>query len=369
MRFKLGLILIVQAALVVLLAIAVGGKWIPLGIPGEWEWLRVPHAPTWLGVVLAGLAVAAYAGMVALGMRSLLATRSPRSETTWLAGLLIAAAGIQVMIPLGAPEGYDLAKWAAVNYLPSSTGYFKIARQHAADDPWRFLAEYPQWIMSQDSLHIGTHPPGLIVVQCVLLRVMDQNPGLVDFLFAWMPSTVETAFRVFTDSDPQPLTRAERAALYATAILTLIACAGTVVPLYMLARVALPAPAAWAASALWPLASAPNLFQPSADTAYPLLSTSALALACWAARFQGESTRPSFAAIASTVLSGSLMAIGMVCTLAFLPVGLIVALAIALNASLSWKARTGLILATGLGFLAIVLTACAIAGVNPLVIA
>ncbi len=106
-----------------------------------------------------------------------LARTSRRFETAWLIGLLIAAAGVQVMIPMGAPEGYDLAKWAAVNYVSGSTGYFQIARQQAVRDPWRFLAEYPEWIRSQDSLHIGTHPPGLIVAQCVLLHIDGATPG------------------------------------------------------------------------------------------------------------------------------------------------------------------------------------------------
>ena len=99
-----------------------------------------------------------------------------------------------------------------------------------------------------------------------------------------MPTAVDQGFRVFTNHDPQPLTPADKAALYATALLTLFACCLTVVPLYLLARAALPAPAAWAAAALWPLAPAANLFQPVADTAYPLLSTSALAMAAWSAQ-------------------------------------------------------------------------------------
>ena len=61
------------------------------------------------------------------------------------------------------------ARWAAANYLPGSAGYFKVARQQAVRDPWKFLADYPQWIRDQDSLHIGTHPPGLIAAQCVLI--------------------------------------------------------------------------------------------------------------------------------------------------------------------------------------------------------
>src|SRR5262249_48693778 len=155
---------------------------------------------------------------------------------------------------------YDLSKWAAVNYLPGSAGYFKVARQQAIRDPWKFMAEYPEWIRSQDSLHIGTHPPGLIAVQCLLMGAMDRSPRLTAYLLDHMPTPVEMGFRVFGANDPQPLTRSDRATLYATALLTLVACGSTVVPLYLLARVSLSAQAAWAAATLWPLAPAANLF-------------------------------------------------------------------------------------------------------------
>jgi len=49
--------------------------------------------------------------------------------------------------------------------------------------------------------------------------------------------------------------------------------------------------------------------------------------------------------------------------------GLIVAVAILAHSSMSWKARIGLIAATGLGFMAILIPTCVISRVNPLVIA
>src|SRR5262249_34113609 len=150
------------------------------------------------------------------------------------------------------------------------------AREKAASDPWKFLAEYPDWIRTQDVLHIGTHPPGLIVAQCLLLRTMEQNPRLTGALLDHMPPSVDAGFQVFADPKSKPLSRPERATLYATALVTLLACAGAVVPLYLLARTVLPASASWATAALWPLAPSVNLFQPVADTAYPLLATSAL---------------------------------------------------------------------------------------------
>lgn len=216
MRLWTWLILIVECTLVIVVAIAVGAGLMPLGVPGEWEWLRVDVPPPFDGMALALLAVGLYAGFVALGLKLIAARSSRRTEVAWLIGLWVAALGVQVVVPMGAAEGYDLSKWAAVNYLPGSAGYFKVARQQAMRDPWKFLAEYPEWIKGQDSLHIGTHPPGLIALQCFMIGVMDRNPGLTGLLLEHMPSNVDMGFRIFGAKDPQPLSRADRAALYAT---------------------------------------------------------------------------------------------------------------------------------------------------------
>ena len=123
--------------------------------------------------------------------------------------------------------------------------------------------------------------------------------------------------------DRRPIPRADRAALYLASLITLLACAGTVVPLYLLGRSALPAPAAWAAAVLWPLVPAANLFQPDADAAYPFLSTSALALAAWAR--VDPRARDSLCRRFLAIACGMVLAFGTFFTLAFLPVGLIVA--------------------------------------------
>jgi hypothetical protein len=367
-NIRLLLVVLVQASLAGLLAILVGAKVIPLGVPGEWEWLRVRAYPTWDALLLAGAGVVVYAGFVALGSGALAAKRSRLYESMWLSGLLLAAVGVQFVVPTGAASGYDLSKWAGVNYLPGSAGYFQIARKQAARDPWRFLADYPRWIRSQDVFHIGTHPPGLIVTQCVLLGIMERSPALTGFLVAHMPRSVEAGFRVFASQDRDPLSPAERAALYATALLTLLACAGTVVPLYVLARAGLPAPIAWAAAALWPLAPAANLFQPVADTAYPVISTSALALAAWAARFGKGADRPAYTGLILAAASGAMLGLGMAFTLAFLPVGVIVAILVSFNSSIAWRRRGALILATGAGFLVVLLGGWAATGADPFVI-
>ncbi len=369
-KLQVPAILLLAALLIVVVTAALAFRLLPTGVPGEWEWNRLADWATlqWDGLAIAALGVAAYSAFAALGFRALSVKRSHMFELASLIGLFFASLCIQVIIPMGAPSGYDLAKWASVNYLPGSSGYFQIARQNAAPNPWKFLADYPDWIRTQDVFHIGTHPPGLIVAQCLLLRAMDQNPGMRNALLDHMPPSVAAAFRVFGNPAPKPLTRAEQAALYATALLTLLACAGTVVPLYWLARAALPAHASWAAAALWPVAPCANLFQPVADTAYPLLSTTALALAVWSVR-SAQSQRPLVSArLLLAFASGIVMAFGMSFTLAFLPVGLIVALAVIGNTSAPLKMRALLILAIGAGFSAVLAGGWLLSGANPFVI-
>src|SRR5262249_22781611 len=147
------------------------------------------------------------------------------------------------------------------------------------------------------------------------------------------------------------LTRADKAVVYATALLTLLASAGTVVPIYLLARAALPAPVAWTAAAFWPPAPAINLFQPLPDTTFPLLSAWAWVLASWAARLQRGIDRPRAVVVLPAMTTGVVMAFGMAFTLAFLPVGLIVAFIVVSDRALSWPMRSKLLIVTGLGFL------------------
>ena len=69
--------------------------------------------------------------------------------------------------------------------------------------------------------------------------------------------------------DRRPLRRSERAALYATALLTLSPARGRSSRSTCWRGPRCRPPSAWAAAALWPLAPAANLFQPVADTTYP----------------------------------------------------------------------------------------------------
>jgi hypothetical protein len=130
----------------------------------------------------------------------------------------------------------------------------------------------------------------------------------------------------------------------------------------------MPAPWAWAAASLWALAPAANLFQPDADTTYPLLSTMAWSLAAWAARIGRGTGRLPMASLGLAAASGLVMAFGIMFTLAFLPVGFIAALIIGTDRSVGLPARLTLIAAAGVGFLASVAAAWLATGANPFVV-
>ncbi|AMV39033.1 hypothetical protein [Planctomyces sp. SH-PL62] len=366
MKRKIGPTLAASAILVAgLIAVVYSGK-VPLGVPGEWEWLRVKAPPPILGLLIAFVGVAAYGGYAALGYRALgVPSRRGFRETSWVAGLLASAVTLQVLIPMGAADEYDLTKWAYVHYFHGSTGYYHVAKEQAAADPWKFLADYPAWIQGQDSLHIGTHPPGLIAMHCFLIGAMERRRAAADFLNAAMPPPVTVAFRQLEAIERKPLPRADRAAIYLASLITLLACAGTVAPLYLLARESLPPQLAWASASLWPLAPALNLFQPGADAAYPLLSATALAAAAWASRIRGTPGLGTWASPGMAMASGAVMAFGMVFTLAFLPIGLIVALVVLATRSISWPRRLGTIAWIGVGFAGVVAAGWLATGADP----
>jgi methylthioxylose transferase len=353
------LILAVSTAMVVSLVVAIRSGAMPLGVRGEWEWLRLPVAPAAIDVILAALGVAAYALFVGIVMKALMTRPTALIEAFAVIALLAASVVVQAVAHSGAPSGYGLAKWVVALYQKGSSGYFTVAKSEVRE-PWEFFADYPVWIKKQDALHLGTHPPGLIVTESILLRALERSPRSVRFILDHVPESVALAFRVFGEDNP--MSPADRATLALTGFLTWLACAATVVPLYLLARMSLPPHSAWSAAALWPLVPAAILFQPAADTAFPLVSTSVLALAAAVGQ-----VRPVGRVLAA-VLTGTLLGIGMQFSLVFLPVGLTVALVIVFDQGRSRRDKLVLISLTGLGFLGVTACVWVVTKANPFVI-
>jgi methylthioxylose transferase len=349
------LTLAVQAALVAGLAVALWADKMPLGVPGEWVWSTtavLPDAtPSAPGIATALMGVAIYAAFAALGRRALAGGAGRSAEGAWLAGLLAGAVAVQSAVIVGAPTGLDFSRWAALADRGSS-GYYTLAAR--IGDPWAFWADYPRWIRKQDALHIGTHPPGLFLASYASRRAMTEWPGAARVVDGVLPESARRGFRILTDGQP----RVDRAAMGLIAVGTLLACCGTVVPLYLLVRLDRPAEEAWSAAALWPVVPTAALFHPIADTAFPLLSTGALACAAWAAR-----GRPALA-----LGAGLLLGVGMFFTLAYLPVGLIVALVVLTAPRASWGDKVSALVVTGIGFLAVTLASWAVSGADPFAI-
>jgi hypothetical protein len=348
-----------EAVLVAALAVALRSGRMPLGVPGQWEWQRVKIGPSALSFLMGLAAVAVYSAFAAAGYRALAAKEGVRGVKAWLLGLVFASVGVQGVVQEAAPVGYGLSKWIFALHSPGSSGYYTVAKTQMTDTH-RFLADYPSWIEKQDALHVGTHPPGLLLLARLMLETMEAHPTTARLVCDFAPSSASSAIRVFRESMGLP--RADAAGLALTGALTLLACASAVVPIYFLARSSLSQSASWASAAFWPLVPSALMFQPTADTAFPLLSTTALAFACWSGRI--ESRR----GIALCLGSGLAMALGMVFTLAFLPVGLVVALVLLTSPDLSLRRKVGLILATGLGFLSGTLAWWAATSANPFAI-
>ena len=353
--------LLVSALLVTAFLVALRSGAMPLGVRGEWEWLRLPIliGPEPISLALATVGVAGYALFAGLGIRALGRRATLGREAFGVSLLAAAAVTVQVLAQNGAPPGYGLAKWVLALHQKGSSGYFTVAKTEVGDLR-QFLADYPTWIRGQDALHIGTHPPGLIAAESAILSAMEQAPALARFVEDHAPDSVGLAFRFYGQTNP--MSPADRATLVVTGFLTLLACALTVVPLYVLARASLSASSSWSAAALWPLVPSAILFQPTADSAFPLLSTTALAFAAHSVRV-GRGRGTALAAAA-----GLTLAVAIQFSLVFLAVGLVVAIVIGTAVDTPIRERVGRTFATGLGFLAVTLTVWATTRANPFVI-
>lgn len=358
-NLMLALILGAQAAIVAGFVVALRTGAMPLGVSGEWEWLRVPRPPEGSRVFLSTLGITVYVVLASLLMRWL-AKRPTRVREGCALGLLLPAAMlVQGLAQLGAPVGYGLEKWVAAVYQRGSSGYFTVAKTEVHDRA-RFLREYPQWIQKQDALHLGTHPPGLIVVESLLLSAMEANPDHARLVVDQAPESVATMLRAFGETNP--MSPADRATFVLTGALTLMFCAATVVPLYWLSRRTLPPMFAFANAAMWPLASSAVLFQPSADTAFPLVSTSILAITVSANA--GGLRRAAWSGLACGLIFG----VAMEFTLAFLAVGLIVTFVTLFKSGPSLRNKLAFLFATLFGFLGVSLLFLLMTGANPFVI-
>ncbi len=262
---------IAVAATILVCVLAVTDR-LPLGVAGEWEWPRMRPA-YWPEVALVA---AGYVALVGVAARWL---DRPWARRTLVA--MLVAAAFAVPFAMQSLGEFGLAKWPFVLFSASSSGYYTAAKSHVTS-PSEFIADYDriqsEFLRDRGPYHLATHPPGLVLLHFEVLRWCESKPARSRAWLDVAPATVRGGFEALAGrSAAIPL--ADQASLWLVGLLSQLACALTVVPIYVLARRGAGARPAWFAAALWPLVPATTIFMPKSDVLYPLFATTAVAFA------------------------------------------------------------------------------------------
>ncbi|HEY0982650.1 hypothetical protein [Schlesneria sp.] len=214
-----------------------------------------------------------------------------------------------------APVKNRLGKSAFVLYYTNSSGYYTRAR-YDEPDPAKLLKGYEALMREGDVLHTGTHPPGLFLAFHALLRICDRSPVLASFLDATQPASFREATDVIAANNlrrrvPIPLVPLDKRVLWLATLLVMVSASLAVVPLFGLLRRTCSPPIAWLGTALWPSLPALAIFIPKSDALFPLVGL--VLLWCWLTAWDKRS-------ILLSLISGLVAWLGMLCSLAFIPV-------------------------------------------------
>jgi hypothetical protein len=291
---------------------------VPLGVPGEWTWKRPDftglHRDALLGALAALIMLAGYFVLLHFG-RKAVERSSPFQTAGWLAALTFCGVAVGFALESVTPGNYPAAKHAWVLYDPGSSGYFFEAA-HSKQSTGEFLRGYEAKMAEGDVLHIGTHPPGLILLHRGLLASCRNSPGLTQLILATQPDSVAAVFKRIeraAQRTPRPPPDSDRAALWLAVLLTHVVAAATVVPLFLVVRQDFGPRIAWMVAAFWPLVPAVAVFLPKSDALFPFVGM--LFLWNWRAALR----RQSFVFGAT---AGCVMFSGLLLSLAMLPVAL-----------------------------------------------
>jgi methylthioxylose transferase len=291
---------------------------VPLGVPGEWAWKRTDFTgglrDALLGAAAAGITITAYGALLHFGRNSI-ERCSPLKTAGWLTALVVSATAVLFALESTTPGDYPAARQAWVLYDPGASGYFFEAA-HSRTDAAEFLRGYEAKMAEGDVLHIGTHPPGLILLHRRLLAACRESPAFSRLVLATQPDSVAAAFERIERAarlTPRPPPDSDRAALWLAVLLTHLVAAATVVPLFCVVRQDFGPRTAWSVAAFWPLVPAVAVFLPKSDALYPFVGM--LFLWCWRTALR----RRSFVA---AVVAGLILFGGLLLSLAMLPVAL-----------------------------------------------
>lgn len=298
---------------------------LPLGIPGEWYWERAALEPDTFwnligGVVAAGLFIV----FVILGRQRfemcLLKSRPMKTMevAAWMAGLVLFSFAWFWIVQEISPIKNRLGKSPFVLYYVSSSGYFTHARYHEPGS-YKLLSGYEDLMRKGDVLHMGTHPPGLIVVFQGLISICQASPQLATILDVTQPGSFREACEVIAANmmrgkAPRLLQALDRQVLWLATLLVILSASLTVIPLFGLLSRRCVVTNAWTFAALWPSMPAVAIFVPKSDAMFPLISATLL----WLWLIAWDRRSPFLA-----LLAGIVTWCGLMCSLAFLPVILV----------------------------------------------
>jgi hypothetical protein len=299
---------------------------IPLGIPGEWTWERTIAEPDLFWNLCGGVVAAAlFIAFVRQGWCrfELLSGKGFQGLeiTAWLLGLVIFSFAWLWVVREITPVTDRLGKAAFVLYYPSSSGYFTRAR-YDQPNAAKMLAGYEALMREGDVLHTGTHPPGLILAFYGLIAACDQSDPLSSFLDATQPYSFREATEVIAANGlrrkvPRPLLPLDRRVLWLATLLVMLSASLTVIPLFGLLRRSVSIQTAWAGAVVWPALPAVAIFIPKSDVMFAFIGVTLLWL--WLTAWDRRSLILAF-------LSGLVAWLGLLCSLAFLPVLLLAAI-------------------------------------------
>jgi methylthioxylose transferase len=318
-RTEIGLALVAAGSLAVLWLTHV-----PLGIPAEWAWSRIPFDSNEWTLLILGWFSAAVVGGLYLGLVVFGATRlekANRLETAaWLLALAAAAfAWLWALQESPARPQYALGKSGWVLYYPAHEGYFEQARYEMRDVS-SYLADYEKEMARGDYLHLGTHPPGLMLFHRACINFCTAFPALSDLLHQTEPRSFRDAMDVTATTElrgRQPITPADTAAIWLAALITQAVAAAACLPLFALVRRTDLATTSWWTAAVWPLVPALAVFLPKSDALLPFFGL--LFLWFWLEGFRRGS-------LALCALAGCTFFLGMCLSLAILPIAVAAAL-------------------------------------------
>ena len=310
-------------AAVALSAISVAFLWltdIPLGIPGEWTWERISSSDAGpelaLGAVQSAIAGAVFILIAWLGSRRI-ANCSRFELVGWLLGIVSVGFGWLLAVQESPPSGWRMSKVAFVLYYPGSSGYFHKARYDMPDTA-EFLRGYEDLMAEGDVLHVGTHPPGLFLLYRAMINEMERRPALAEFIVSTAPASTTETFGIVDANlrrSGKKLTTTDRAVIWLATLLTQACCVLALVPVFLLMRQSQTRETSWRVAVFWPLLPALAIFIPKSDVLFVLPA----ALLTWT--WLCAARRQSFLL---GVLAGVIGWAGLFCSLAFLPIGLIV---------------------------------------------